>query len=170
MGTRGAIGYFGKLDGENLHKVTYNHYDSYPSYLGKKVVEYIQSRDSDVDNIREDFKKIELVEDGDNNNYHDLRDLQGDLDGYSKVGKMIDNQSFLHDSLFCEWGYIINMNTKKLEIYRGFSDGKVKGRYKDVEKDKNGYGGVSLLKSIPLEDVTEEMMDKIESEVYECNS
>ncbi len=40
MGTRGSVGYFGKLNGKNLHKVTYNHYDSYPSYLGKKVVEY----------------------------------------------------------------------------------------------------------------------------------
>tara|TARA_Y100000593_G_C4314588_1_gene340185 strand:+ start:3221 stop:3724 length:504 start_codon:yes stop_codon:yes gene_type:complete len=167
MGTRGAIGYFGKLDGENLHKVTYNHYDSYPSCLGKQVVGYIKNKD--FDNIKEDFEKIKLIEDG-GNNYHDMRDLQGDLDGYSKVGKMIDNQLFLHDSLFCEWAYIINMNTKKLEIYRGFTEGTPKGRYRNVEKDKNGYGGVSLLKSIPLEDVTEEMMDKIENEVYECNS
>ena len=165
MGTRGAIGYFGKLDGENLHKVTYNHYDSYPSYLGKKVVGYIKNKD--FDNIKEDFENINMVSDISGDIYHDLRDCQGDLDSYSKVGKMIDNEDFLHDSLFCEWGYIINMNTKKLEIYRGFSDGKVKGRYKDVEKDKDGYGGVSLLKSIPLEDVTEEMMDKIEKEVYE---
>ena len=52
MGTRGAVGYFGKLNGENLHKVTYNHYDSYPSGLGKQVVEYIQSRELNINGIK----------------------------------------------------------------------------------------------------------------------
>lgn len=31
---------------------------------------------------------------------------------------MIDNVSFLQDSLFCEWGYVINLDTNVLEIYR----------------------------------------------------
>ena len=65
MGTRGAIGYFGKLDGENLHKVTYNHFDSYPSVLGKKIVEYIKGKDFDT--IKEDFENINMVEDGGDN-------------------------------------------------------------------------------------------------------
>jgi len=163
MSTRGAIGYFGKLDGNDLHKVTYNHFDSYPSVLGKKVVEYIKGKDFDT--IKEDFENINMVEDG-GDNYHDLRDCQGDLDSYSKVGKMIDNEDFLHDSLFCEWAYIINMNTKKLEIYRGFTKDTPKGRYKDVKSDGNGYNSVSLLKSIPLEDVTEDSMDRLEKKVY----
>jgi hypothetical protein len=165
MGTRGAVGYFGKLNGENLHKVTYNHYDSYPSGLGKQVVEYIQSRELNINGIKNDFKKIKLVE-NDESNYSELRSLQGDLDGYSEVGKMIDSESFLGDSLFCEWAYIINTNTKKLEIYKGFQTSKPKGRYRDIEP-YGDYYGVSLIKSIPLEDVTDKMMDDLEKEVYE---
>lgn len=193
MGTRGAIGYFGKLDGKNLHKVTYNHFDSYPNYLGMKVVEYIQNRDFDLGSIKNDFKKIELVnedtkptkeqiercydvdsvnlsvsEQSEDDWYCLLRDSQGDLDSYSKVGFMIDSEYFLHDSLFCEWAYIINCNTGKLEIYRGFQESKPKGRYRDIEPDR-GYYGVSLIKSVPLEDVTEEMMGKLEEEVYEVS-
>ena len=164
MGTRGAIGYFGRLNGSNLHKVTYNHFDSYPSHLGIKVVKYIKSRDNDVKLIKSDFESIRLVENTDDN-YSKQRNWQGDLASYAFHGKMIDNKGFLGDSLFCEWAYIINCNTGKLEIYRGFQESKPKGRYRDIEPD-GGYYGVSLIKSIPLEDVTEEMMYELEEKEY----
>ena len=170
MGTRGAVGYFGRLNGENMHKVTYNHFDSYPSHLGIEVVKYIQSRDGDVNSIKDDFKGIKLVENTDDN-YSKQRSCQGDLASYAFHEKMIDNQDFLNDSLWCEWAYIINCNTGKLEIYRGFQEdqSKVKGRYKDKTYESGSgttYYGVSLIKSIPLEDVTTDIMYELEETEY----
>lgn len=33
---------------------------------------------------------------------------------------MIDSSHFLLDSLYCEWGYILNLDTKMLEVWRGW--------------------------------------------------
>jgi hypothetical protein len=76
---------------------------------------------------------------------------------------MINSASFLLDSLFCEWAYIINTDTKKLEIYKGFNKEPVEGRYsnsklpdftrRDGEVIKTEYYGVILLKEIPLDEL-----------------
>lgn len=33
------------------------------------------------------------------------------------VGHMLDADGFLEDDLFCEWGYLINLDNKTLEVY-----------------------------------------------------
>jgi hypothetical protein len=221
MGTRGAFGYVGTVEGEELTKVTYNHWDSYPSVLGCKIVNYIKGKS--FDDMRKDFSKIQLVSEEDTpakeqveecslaettntdvggqseeDWYCLLRGAQGDLDKHANVGYMIDSQVFLYDSLFCEWAYILNMDTKELEIYRGFQKdkNKVKGRYGDNDwfidrlKGMDGfrakpkytrvlaaaelyglnpkYYGVTLIKTIPFNEVTEKLMKEIEQD--ECGS
>ena len=50
-----------------------------------------------------------------------LRHAQGDLNVYKNgLRYMIDNHDFIKDSLFCEYAYIINLDTKRLEFYVGF--------------------------------------------------
>ena len=39
MGTRGLYGF--RKNG--VDKVTYNHYDSYPEYLGRNILEFIRN-------------------------------------------------------------------------------------------------------------------------------
>jgi hypothetical protein len=112
MGTRGLYGY--KIDGET--KITYNHYDSYPSGLGKDTVKYIVTHS--MQDMITAAKKIEMVEDLDDFYYNKLRYHQGCLNCYhNDVDVMIDNRNFLEDSLFCEWAYIINLDELTLEIY-----------------------------------------------------
>ncbi len=55
MGTRGLYGF--RKDGVN--KLTYNHYDSYPSGLGKHILEVI--RDFPNGRLIEYFNNIQLV-------------------------------------------------------------------------------------------------------------
>ena len=56
MGTRGLWGF--RKNGED--KLTYNHYDSYPDYLGRTVVEFVKKyAKEELDNI---FKRIVLVD------------------------------------------------------------------------------------------------------------
>lgn len=168
MNTRGAVGF--RINGQD--KVTYNHSDSYPSYLGAKVAEFIRkTSDAELFHIAE---RIRLVSDetpptpeemvkysvyGDeevgnqtlNEWYCLLRETQGDLTPYRDDGLdvMIDSSSFLLDSLFCEYAYIINVDTNELEFYTGYNKRKGKGRY-GAEKDENGYYGVRLMESIPF--------------------
>lgn len=196
MGTRGVIGFVGTLHNEQFHKVSYNHWDSYPSELGCRVVEYIQSKNSKE--IRIDCANIELVSEGDEPTqeqkvacslaettdtnvggqteddwYCLLRNAQGDLGLFAKIGYMIDSKDFLYDSLFCEWAYLLNMDTHELEIYRGSQkeEDAIKGRYRDgypkgYLDSKSGYFAVSLIKTVPFKEVTKELMYDLEEKIH----
>ena len=82
---------------------------------------------------------------------------------------MNDSKNFLSDSLFCEWAYIINIDTNCLEIYQGFNeDESAPGRYASLKKDCDGdrkYYGVALLIEISFDKIrlmsTEEFLDCI---------
>lgn len=89
-----------------------------------------------------------------------LRNTQGDLSYYTRGFKyMEDNRGFLSDSLFCEYAYILNCDTKTLEFYRGFNTKKEsKGRYaagqdKWQAKDSGKYYGVALVAKIPWKSI-----------------
>jgi hypothetical protein len=64
-----------------------------------------------------------------------------------------DETGFAGDSLFCEWAYLINLDTNELEVYRGFNQKKLPkgGRFSYLSKDPdnrdNGYKQIRLLKT-----------------------
>ncbi|RLD64325.1 MAG: hypothetical protein DRJ01_01005 [Bacteroidetes bacterium] len=155
MGTRGAYGF---VKG-GVKKITYNHYDSYPSHLGeiikgflvntsKEEIEEIFNRIILVDenskvfeDVGEDFLNIGVSTGTDWYSY--LRETQGRLDVYKDENfkYMIDNQEFLNDGLFCEWAYIYDLDKEELNIYKG---------YNKVEGTEDEYS-VDLIKIIPYE-------------------
>jgi len=167
MGTRGAYGF--RIDNED--KVTYNHFDSYPTDLGKNVVDFVRSTpmkeliaiankivlvDGNLvptDEEQEKYAKLYanlLVSDRSLKDWYCLiRNSQGNLGAYKEgLVHMIDSHEFLIDSLFCEWVYIINMDTNKLEVYKGFNTDpfNAKGRYCiETSDEKRKYYGVSLV-------------------------
>lgn len=197
MGTRGTYG----IRKNNEDKTTYNHYDSYPSYLGESIVEFIKKHDNkDIgalydklilideslnfedlpDEQKEKLKPyLKRIECKDTNNldiYWLLRSIQGNLEGYftnPEVEYMTDGKNFIKDSLFCEYGYIINLDTNMLEIYKGFQKRKCnKGRY-GVEFYESGSGdkyyACKLVKEIPLDEVRDDkfvLKNKIKSIYY----
>jgi len=142
MGTRGAYGFI--IDGTK--KIAYNHYDSYPSHLGKAIVAFVKG--TPVEEMKEIARKIVLVLPDSKPNdlqiqkykkYADLnvseksfsdwycllRNTQGDLTPYKAgLDVMIDNAAFLVDTLFCEYAYVINLDTGVLAIYTGRKDMK----------------------------------------------
>ncbi len=178
MGTRGAIGV--RINGED--KMTYNHMDSYPDGLGatflketktikgslkayKKMAVELKLVDSDSNPTPEDIKKYqrylnedvsqskkETIENG-VDWYQLLREMQGEILQNLCSGVMLENNTFIHDSLFCEWAYIINFDDDTLEVYEGFQKNRVniKGRYKDYKPSEgDGYFACSLVKTYPL--------------------
>ena len=190
MGTRGAIGF--RINNED--KVTYNHFDSYPSYLGAEILGFIQK--TDLKKLKENVSKLTLVDSQDvptskqideclpwleSENIHKspdwyslLNELQGGLNAYLQgLPYMIDSSGFLLDSLFCEYAYIINLDEQVLEFYCGFNKkaSNRKGRYAHIKEDDNKYYGIALIKKYPLSDIVnsqfnlEETIAEMESKV-----
>jgi len=159
MGTRGLIGMYKK----GVTKAIYNHYDSYPSYLGEEIREYIAGTsvlklntgfdrivfvDADTEVTPEHIIKLFNFWYGDveknaigdkDSGMHVMYDLLSrshtDLQFCIDAGMMIDGIDFIKDSLFCEWAYLINLDRGVLEVYRGFQHKPVKNRYA-MDKDE----------------------------------
>jgi len=182
MGTRGLWGF--RKNGND--KLTYNHFDSYPSGLGEEIKKFIVGHVDDLDAIED---RIELVnEDTPPTNeqieelkkfadqrvstgeltewYVLLRDTQGNPEAYSNGLKyMIDSHNFIKNSLFCEWAYIINLDAKNLELWRGFQKNPQSGNRYGIDAD-DGYYPCALIKCVPLQKVKSFDMKKFEKTVY----
>lgn len=168
MGTRGLYGF--RKNG--VDKTTYNHYDSYPDWLGHEVVHFC--KETSIEEINEIFDRIILVDEQDkptkkqiaecieyyddsvgtqsaNDWYCLLRDAQGDLNVYKRGLKyMIDNHDFIEASLFCEYAYIINLDTNCLEFYVGFQTEPYSSNRYGVDKT-DGYYPCKMVAYYPLD-------------------
>ena len=167
MGTHGCYGF--RKNG--MDKLTYNHFDSYPDELGRTMVEFCKA--TSIPELNEIFDKLILVDESakptaeqikECKQYYDgnvsrktvedwyclLRNAQGDLDAYKNGLKyMIDNCGFIKDSLWCEYAYIINLDTEELEFWVGDQDKPdIYNRY-GVERDGNYYP-CKMVASYPL--------------------
>lgn len=180
MGTRGLWGYIE----HDEPKLTYNHFDSYPSGLGSAVLNHL--RGCDLDQLKERVNALRIVtEDGDKPTAEDvkrlaefaedgygwgtpeqggtwewytlLRHTQGDPEATLKAGVMIDGEEFAEDSLFCEWAYVVDLDAGTFEIYRGFQrEPHNEGRFiTDETIPSEGYWPVRLIASYPLTDLPE---------------
>jgi hypothetical protein len=187
MSTRGIYG-FRLLDKDYL---SYNHSDSYPTGLGSKLLDQykklkrtknLEAIKAQVHNIKmvsengtlpadviehlqlcfpENQAKV-LIEGANDMRYKTLRHFQGNILHSLDYGLMFDGSDFIHDSLFCEWGYVFNLNTEELEIYRGFSrTTHKKGRYQNGP-NKEGYYSCHLVACLPLNTITKHQLKKIE--------
>jgi hypothetical protein len=182
MGTRGAIGF----RSNERDYIAYNHFDSYPSGLGVEFLNQarnlaklkpatIRRKISGLQVITKNGRKPTPAEQkklapwsdftvngGQKDDWYCLlRKAQGSLPETLKAGFMGDNASFLANSLFCEWAYIINFDNRTIEIYKGFNKKpNGKGRYAklvdDYQATKEGgpeFYGVVLVNSYSLDDL-----------------
>lgn len=193
MGTRGIVGFV--VDGQE--KLSYNHFDSYPGYLGIHTLEWLKGKmttrdgfsylqpdtEEAIRNLQmvdesgsptpEQFEKVKRFFDGnvgsriaddgtvDNslNWYQALRETQGDLTATLEAGFALDSKEFAHDSLFCEWGYIIDLDAERFDVYLGFqkeppTDGIWAGIVNTEERPGVPiYHPIQRILSIPFADV-----------------
>lgn len=169
MGTRGimAVHVDGKTTG------SYNHFDSYPSGLGKDIVSFLRTAHIEqaaemarmLIPVSEDAEptqeQIDACVDrglcdssvGGGNGlewYNLLRNQQGDLGKTLESGFILDGTSFANDSLFCEWGYVVDFDANTFEVYRGFQQAPHnEGKFARDEADR-GYYPIRLVASFPL--------------------
>lgn len=184
MGTRGCYGF--RKNG--IDKLTYNHFDSYPDCLGHDVVQFC--KETSIEEMNEIFDKTILVDEnskptaeqivecmeyynGDVSTrtpedwYCLLREAQGNLNVYRNgLRYMIDNHDFIKDSLFCEYAYIINLDTNCLEFWRGFQHEPDENNRYGTEEDSGYYPckmvayyplGPEYMEQRPVEEYVEDM-------------
>lgn len=105
----------------NTLKLIYNHYDSYPSALGKEVINLVQNEYAHLDAI---FDKLIMLK-----NVHNLAidhdaeiiitspDVLIGLDKYEKYYATSALEAFKEHKLFLEYGYIIDFDESTFKCY-----------------------------------------------------
>ena len=152
MSTRGAIG----IRFNNIDIVGYNHCDSYPYHgLGDSVLTFLQNYT--IEQIKDIYNKIEFSDSSE--------DWCWDWTNKCFNLSFCDRLDFLYDSLFCEYAYIINLDSGYLEFYKGFNTNpNAEGRYaKFKSEDDSTYFGVKLMQEISLSEIND-------YETYEDNT
>lgn len=187
MSTRGLFGF--KLDGEL--KVAYNHYDSYPDELGDHLLAWLRDHHDDEPTLAavralrvepsgttpsaEDIDRLlpfanmsvgsQAVDDW----YVLLCETQGDPGRTLAAGVMLDAREFGRDSLFCEWGYVVDFDRRSFDVYKGFrkvpaTDGEWAGQ--DGDRDGSGYWPIQRVASFDFAELPERLdEDALSSEV-----
>ena len=169
MGTRGFVGFV--ADDET--KIAYTHWDAYPGGLGLSVLEWL--RGADLATTEAAVRGLRVVGDGDVPTtddverlkkfydpevggpseepswYQVLRRTQGDPAAILEAGVLLDASNFPADSLFAEWGFVVDFDRGLLEAYEGFQESPHrKGRFAYMKPTGNGYYPVKLVASWPL--------------------
>lgn len=97
------------------------------------------------------------VDDGSPANWYCLlRNHQGSILKRLDAGVALVENEFIRDGLFCEYAYILNLDTEELEVYKSVGKGvKGRGRYATPKAGagSEGWGGCSLRRCIPLRDI-----------------
>lgn len=175
MGTRGLYGF--RKNG--IDKTTYNHWDSYPSWLGLKVADFccnhsmedlhkicdgiiLVDRDSAPtekqinDCINNGFCDLEVGNQSTTDWYCLLRNCQGDLESlasHKDSAYMINYCHFIKESLWCEYAYIINLDDGVLEYWEGFQKQPQEGNRYGTEPSDDYYP-CKLILTFPLDGIT----------------
>lgn len=174
MGTRGFLGFV--VDG--VEKITYNHSDSYPEGLGADTLTWLSAASKDLETLRAQASAMRVVTRDEEPTQDDvdrlapwtnlsvgerstdswyclLRETQGNPAAMLRAGYIEDASDFPVDSLFAEWGYVVDLDANTFEVYQGFQKqahdkGRFASRRFDRERETTYYP-VALLASWPLD-------------------
>ncbi|MGL4209971.1 MAG: hypothetical protein ACRCRT_00350 [Cetobacterium somerae] len=173
MGTRGTYGF--RKNNKDL--LAYRHHDSDIDGAGRDMIEFIKGAGSieKIHSIHDrliaydetlELREIPeglLKQNKDVVNGFALKEelyavfrWNQDLNIYLKYPEVTLfplHNSFIKNSLYCEYGYVINLDTNELELYEGFQNTPTKDNIYGTEQNKYGYYPCACKGKIPLEDI-----------------
>jgi hypothetical protein len=114
VSTRGVWGF--RIDGQD--KIAYIAAEASPAYFGRRFVACLRAQPLDV--LRALARRITVVPNVPNTSQA-IWDQQADVVMLAQNPSpvIIDHADFLQDSLFCEWGYVADLDRERLDIYQG---------------------------------------------------
>jgi len=141
--------------GDEPRVAQYGQWDGYPSETGVNILKFLEGVNLKAFTEAVEQTRFEKFGEFDNtvsleDNPHFSRDMGSEILGYISDAKdplvLANNYKFAADSLFCEWGFIVNLDDKTLECYRGFVKAQPHGRFSDMDTDgRNDYRPIHLL-------------------------
>lgn len=187
MGTRNLTAVF--MDGE-YRVAQYGQWDGYPEGQGKICLNFLRDKmnekrfreqlnnvhfgnEEELDKLFSEFGAVSgsiSME-----NYERFKKAYPELhrDTASEILQMIQDGNvrvlkndldFASDGLFCEWAYVIDLDTRRFEVYTGFHKEPLteKDRFYFLkDKEENGYSGVHMVFSWSIDDLpTDEVFIK----------
>lgn len=149
----------------------YGQWDGYPEGAGCTVLEFLHKHATDLATFREKVLKIPALSD------EELRAVDQDCERQKaelktlyphltrdtgagilemimedKVPGLQLDLDFVNESLFCEWAYLIDLDTRVFEVYEGFQKAPhTQGRFASGPCVKPGYYPIALTASWPLD-------------------
>jgi len=187
MGTRGSVGVIYQKE----VKLGYNQFDSYPDGLGLETLDVISkvNKEDGWDDLKKNIANLKNIKENEikdpkiiekyrkysnlgvgqqklTDPYCLFRELQGtdwiDETYKGNIEHYIFNNKFIEDSLFCEYAYIINLDTMKLEFYNGFQKKPQKGNIFGDVPNGEGYYPCRLVGVFDLLDINDDsIVDKM---------
>lgn len=177
MSSRGTYGFYKN----GINKLTYNAFDSYPESLGEDMVRFIKA--CSVDELNHIFDSLILIDERlsptdkqikecmpwydssvSSGSLHDwyclLRRAQGNPMAYRDgLHYMLENNTFIRKSLYCAWGYVVNLDSNILEIYNGDQKEPNGNRY--VCEPEGEYYNCKLIKEYPLGNIPDDWIHDV---------
>ena len=161
----------------------YGQWDGYPSGQGATILEFC-SNGVNLEKLKLKLEKVRFFREGeplefnkkleekdaythwlyDNYNHRDIggKILERIVESEEDEEEIIleNEYDFGYDGLFCEWAYCVNLDTNKLEVYKGFGKrplGKKQRFYKENQKpDEYGYYAIRMVKQFDLNNLPSE--------------
>lgn len=160
MGTRGFITFVA----DGVEKTSYNQFDSYPSGLGAEMLTWLRAALDARDVLQERVAALWVVDEDSKPTLEEierlrkfadqrvstgrlddwyvlLRETQGNPHLILEAGVIEDASGFPADSLYAEYGYVVDLDTETFEVYEGFQKRPhKKGRFADRERMEYSVG------------------------------
>lgn len=179
MSTQGLIAF---VESGKLY-ATYNNNSSYPTWQLAQLIEWVQA--ADMQEARAGVRRLQMVCEDDapseqlqialsefsrtssggvtvnegraDDWYCLIRETHGDPEAMLACGYMIDNIDFAADGTFCEWAYVLNLDSEQLEVHRGNQPGRHdSGRFAHLDSHDPHSHPVRLVATYGFDELPEE--------------
>jgi len=182
-------------DGE-FRVAQYGQWDGYPSGQGQSIVEFLlndyepvkfREQIDTVKHLTEEEIDARWAEKSKKMNFHLSRDCGAKILSYiqnTPNPEIFMNLEFASDGLFCEFAYVVNLDTNELEIFNGFGRERLnenerfyflqaKADEDNAKKEEEGYSStaympVNIIASIPFSELTLTSMEELETKLAEA--
>ncbi len=193
MGTRGLLG----LIIAARRRASYNHWSSYPSAMGEKIVQFllklsledrrsmamlaheiiwVDQEKPPTEELQEHYSALGFSDLTGNRRRLDdwyclLRKVQG-ADALPAIQNgtlkhMPDDIDFAKDSVFCEWAYFIDLEEGILETWKGFQEAPTTGNPFGDTRSSGKYYPVKLVDTVKFDNLSEGYMVALEERYRE---
>lgn len=191
MGTRSLIAVY--LDGQ-YRVAQYSQWDGYPSGQGEVIRQFFAQPDFDMQRFRDRVAQCRFLTDPD-----EIKEIEAKAQarnglkeaGYPELSRdtgadilqmiylsasplaLHDSITFVGDSLFCEWAYVIDLDKEVLEVYDGFHNEPTTpdDRFHEFTKTEahrsEQYAPVKINTIIPLSELADYDIGSIRSHDHE---